>query len=62
MSNYDFDIRDDTVTIYKKDEQIAHWVIDEWIDDPTIVPDIIWAFLHPEIAEQGLNEAKKKLQ
>jgi hypothetical protein len=62
MSKYNFDICNDTVTIYKNDKQIAHWIIDEWIEDPSIVPDIIWAFLHPKDTERVLSKAKKQLQ
>ena len=35
------DICEDEVTIYTEDgTEVVHWVCDEWIEDPTIVPSI----------------------
>ena len=45
---YTFEILDDEVTIYKDGKELLHWVIDEWIENPSLVPDMIWAFLHPD--------------
>lgn len=33
-------ITESSVTVLHNDEEIVHWVSDEWEEDPTIVPSI----------------------
>jgi len=33
-------VTEDSVTILHNNEEIVHWVSDEWEEDPTIVPSI----------------------
>ena len=33
-------VTEDSVTILHNQEEIVHWVSDEWEEDPTIVPSI----------------------
>ena len=33
-------VTEDSVTVLHNQEEIVHWVSDEWEEDPTIVPSI----------------------
>jgi hypothetical protein len=49
-------VTEDSVTVLHNNEEIVHWVSDEWEEDPTIVPSIANAI---KIAYEDVFELRR---
>lgn len=49
-------VTEDSVTILHNDEEIVHWISDEWEEDPSIVPSIANAI---KIAYEDVFELRR---
>lgn len=56
-------VTEDTVTIFKGDEELVHWVEDEWLEDPSITISIAnaihLAYVNPEYLIEKLNRKEE---
>jgi hypothetical protein len=50
------EITEDSVTVLHNQEEIVHWVSDEWEEDPSIVPSIANAI---KIAYEDIFELRR---
>ena len=61
MDKLNIDICDEEITISMKDgTEIVHWTIDEWEEDPTIVPAIANAIRMAHTNPEFLIEINKR--